>query len=470
MGMKGSQRALRWRVWGVLLLSWTLAHAEVQLGSDVLAADKFRVLQGKRVGLLTNPSGVNRRGVWSVDLLRSAPGVHLVALYGPEHGLYGKIKAGDKVEGGKDKRTGLPVHSLYGTARKPTPEMLKGLDVLVYDLQDTGTRSYTYISTMGLAMEACAEAGLEFVVLDRPNPLGGTRVEGPRVEDAFRSFIGRWDIPYVYGMTCGELARMINGERWISTRCRLTVVPMKGWARSQTWRDTGLSWVATSPNIPNVDAVLGYPALGLLGEVAGGSGFSIGGVVQSPFQCVGATWLDAEALARNLRGRGLPGLKYSPRNVLAGGKTYRCVDIDMTDPASAPLVAVNLHVLEALREVSGRDLLREAERAGRGLSLFDKAAGSDVIRERWRSGWGADRLVRSWRAGEEAFRKARWRYLLYQDAVVRETGRQVVVVAGDTLYSIAQQHGISVKTLREANPGVIADRLQIGARLRVPKP
>src|SRR6266700_1832382 len=199
---------------GVLTLA-PAASAEVQLGSEVLAANGFKELQGKRVGLITNPCGINRSGESAIDLLRNAPGVRVVALFEPEHGVYGDVKAGENIRDKTDQRTGLPVHSLYGATRKPTLAMLKGLDALVYDLQDTGVRSYTFISTMGLAMEACAEAGVEFVVLDRPNPLGGERVEGPMVDDRFRSFVGQWNIPYAYGMTCGELAQMINGEGWI---------------------------------------------------------------------------------------------------------------------------------------------------------------------------------------------------------------------------------------------------------------
>src|SRR6266542_3058018 len=192
---------------GVLALVQA-APAQVQLGSEVLAADGFQELQSKRVGLITNPSGVSRKGESTIDLLRRAPGVKLVALFGPEHGIYGDVKAGENIRDKTDPRTGLPVHSLYGATRKPTLPMLKGLDTLIYDLQDTGVRSYTFISTMGLAMEACAEADVQFVVLDRPNPLGGERVEGPMVDDRFRSFVGQWNIPYAYGMTCGELARM----------------------------------------------------------------------------------------------------------------------------------------------------------------------------------------------------------------------------------------------------------------------
>ena len=230
---------------GVVVLI-PVAVAEVQLGSEAFAATGFRELQGKQVGLITNPSGVNRKGESTIDLLLHAAGLKLIALFGPEHGVYGDVKAGESIAERTDRRTGLPVHSLYGATRKPTPAMLKVLDALVYDLQDTGVRSYTFISTMGLAMEACAEAGVEFFVLDRPNPLGGERVEGPMVDDRFRSFVGQWNIPYVYGMTCGELARMINGEGWIKAPCHLTVIPMNGWRRAMVWRDTGLPWAVAA--------------------------------------------------------------------------------------------------------------------------------------------------------------------------------------------------------------------------------
>src|SRR6266568_5101935 len=241
------------------------AKAQVQLGSDVLASNGFQELQGKRVGLITNPSGVNRNGESTIDLLRRAPGAKLVALFGPEHGVYGDVKAGELIADRTDQRTGLPVHSLYGATRRPTPAMLRGLDALVYDLQDTGVRSYTFISTMGLAMEACGEAGIEFVVLDRPNPLGGERVEGPLVEGKFRSFVSRWDVPYVYGLTCGELAQMIVGEHWITNGCKLTVVPMKDWNRAMVWLDTGLPWVPTSPHVPHGESPLFQVATGMLG-------------------------------------------------------------------------------------------------------------------------------------------------------------------------------------------------------------
>src|SRR2546430_561253 len=337
-----------------------LATAQVQLGSDLLAANGFKELQGKRVGLITNPSGINRNGESTIDLLRRAPGVKLVALFGPEHGVNGDVKAGESIAERTDKRTGLPVHSLYGTTRKPTRAMLKGLDALVYDLQDTGVRSYTFISTMGLAMEACAEAGVEFGVLDRPNPLGGERVEGPMVDDRFRSFVGQWNIPYAYGMTCGELAQMINGEARIRKPCRLTFLPMNGWRRSMVWRDTGLRWTPTSPNVPRGDSPLYYAATGLFGELAGGSGASGGTKLKRPLECVIAPWLDAARMSAAMRRFGLSGVRFPTVSVTHEGQRLHGVLLKVNDPVHAPLVAINFYLLDGLEQASGRDLFAEA--------------------------------------------------------------------------------------------------------------
>ena len=215
------------------------AQAQVIPGIEVLEQNNFRELQGKRVGLVTNPSGVARDLRSTIDILYDAPLVNLVALYGPEHGVRGDAYAGDHVEGGNDARTGLPVYSLYGDTREPTQEMLKGIDVMVYDIQDVGTRCYTFISTLGLVMRACAKAGVEVVVLDRPNPLGGLKVEGATVKEGFFSFVSQYPIPYIYGLTPGEVALMINEEgmnrgqkgNLEPLRCQLTVVPMRGWHR-----------------------------------------------------------------------------------------------------------------------------------------------------------------------------------------------------------------------------------------------
>ncbi len=392
------------------------AHAaEVQLGNEVLAANHFNVLKGKRVGLLTNPSGVNRNLESTIDVLRSAPGVKLVALFGPEHGVYGDVPAGDKVESRTDPHTGLPVHSLYGATLKPTLEMLRGLDALVYDLQDTGCRSYTFISTMGLAMEACGEAGIEFIVLDRPNPLGGERVEGPLVEEPFRSFVSRWDVPYVYGLTCGELARMLNGERWLKAACKLTVVPMKGWRRRMVWRDTGLPWVPASPHVPHGESPLFQVATGMLGEIGGvstGIGYTL------PFQCIAAPGLNPRRTAAVLNGYHLPGVRfrpitYQPYYFAYKDQTIGGVQLFFSDPAHAPLTAINFYALEALKTSAGRDLFAEATNNGKRFAMFDKVNGTDQTRRALQAGKSAAEIVRSWEPGEKRFRQQRRPYLLY---------------------------------------------------------
>ncbi len=400
-------------VW-LVALPW-LCPAQVMPGNEALAASGFKVLQGKRVGLLTNPSGVNSRLESTIEVLRRASGVKLVALFGPEHGVYGDVPAGDKIESRVDVRTGLPVHSLYGATYKPTPEMLKGLNTLVYDLQDTGCRSYTYISTMGVAMEACGEAGIEFMVLDRPNPLGGERVEGPMLEEKFRSLVGRWNIPYVYGMTCGELARMINDEGWTKARSKLTVVPMRGWKRSMVWRDTGLPWVPTSPHVPHGESPLFQVATGMLGEIGGvstGIGYTL------PFQCIAAPGLDPHTLADALNAYKLPGTQFKPitykpyyftfKDQVVGG-----VQVYFTEPSRAPLTALNFYALEALKRVGHMDLFAEAVKSNKSFGMFDKVNGTDATRKALQAGRPAAELVAGWKAGEEEFRKARRKYLLY---------------------------------------------------------
>lgn len=399
------------------LLRASLIGAPIQLGSEVLATNQFKELRGKRVGLLTNPSGVNAQLESTLALLSRASDVKLAALFAGEHGPQGDLPAGREWSDFTDARTGLPVFSLYGPGptRQPTARMLQHIDALVYDIQDTGCRSYTFISTMGLAMAACASAGVEFVVLDRPNPLGGQRVEGPRLNPKFRSLVGQWEIPYVYGLTCGELARMIQGEGWITQRCRLTVIPMKGWRRAMVWRDTGLAWVPTSPHVPHGDSPLFQVATGLLGEVGG---LSIGIGYTLPFQCVAAPWLDPHRLAHHLNGLGLNGVRfvpvtYRPFYGAFAGQTVGGVQIHFTDPRRAPLTAINLYALEAVRRLEGRDLLAEARQAGRSLAMFDKVNGTDATRKALLSGKPAASIVRSWKPDEEAFRRQRQKYLLY---------------------------------------------------------
>lgn len=242
----------------------------VMLGIDVLEAQGFDAVKGKRIGLLTHPAGVNRRGESTIDVLRRAPGVKLVALYGPEHGIYGDEKAEVNIGNRVDARTGLPVFSLYGRYRKPTRAMLRSLDAMVIDLQDIGTRSYTFVSAMRYTMEACFENKVEVIVLDRPNPLGGIKVDGPPLDAKWTSYVGAFRVPYVHGLTIGELARMAKEapgvlavSEAVRARGKLTLVPMRGWRRSMRWPETGLTWVPTSPMIQDFSACIGYAMVGL---------------------------------------------------------------------------------------------------------------------------------------------------------------------------------------------------------------
>ena len=255
------------------------ARAQVAPGINTLVARNFDVLNGKRVGLVTNQTGVTRDGRSTIDVLRAAPGVSLVALYAPEHGVRGEIPAGKLVKTYRDKSTGLPVYSLYGSTKRPTPQMLRGVQVLVFDIQDIGSRSYTFISTMGECMKACAEQKIPYVILDRPNPVG-PRSEG-KLAQKF-SFVSPYPIPYRHGLTMGELAKWLNARRGLT--CQLTVVPMSGYKREMTWRDTGLNWVPSSPNIPRADSPFFYAATGILGELPG---LSIGIGTPRPFRVGG---------------------------------------------------------------------------------------------------------------------------------------------------------------------------------------
>jgi uncharacterized protein YbbC (DUF1343 family) len=388
-----------------------LPQQRIWLGSDMLALQDFAPLQGKRVGLITNPSGVNRSLRISHEILSAAKTVKLVALFAPEHGINGDIFAGDEVQESIHQATGLPVRSLYGRTRTPTPQMLKDIDVLVYDLQDLGCRSYTFISTLGMAMEACGAAGVEFVVLDRPNPLGGVRVEGPMLDPKFRSFVGRWNVPYVYGMTPGELARMIVGEGWITNKCKLTVVPMSGWKRSMVWKDTGLVWIPTSPRVPRGDSPLFYASTGVLGEIGG---VQIGMKWNRPFECIAAPWLDADAFCRQMNSYGMTGVQFVPFRFKDGQVLQQGAEIRYVDFARAPLTAINYYALDAVKKTSGRSLFQEALEKDRSFNMFDKVTGGDETRLALQNNKSAESIVRSWKAGEEAFRKKREKYLIYQ--------------------------------------------------------
>jgi uncharacterized protein YbbC (DUF1343 family) len=405
--------------WLLLLLSSSLVHAAgVKLGIDILEDRQFAELQGKRVGLITNATGVDSHGISTVDILRKAPGVQLVALFGPEHGVYGADWAGQYVASSIDPHTGLPVYSLYGPTKAPTPEMLKGIDVLVYDIQDIGCRSYTFISTMGLAMEAAGEAGIKFYVLDRPNPLNGNRVEGMMLDPAFRSFTCEWNIPYVYGLTPGELAYMIErSPGWIKKKPALTIVPMTGWYRSMYWEDTGLMWIPTSPHIPTAETALNYVATGFLGE-AGGINHGIGYTL--PFAVFGHPSFDSFALAGQFNQMQLPGVHFEPvtfkpfygvfkDQIINGAQIY------YTDRDQVNLCDLAVQILYCMYHSPGTKMFRDSGNGDSGPDAFDHIAGGDALRLALQSGKTPEEIITSWQPGLAAFREARRPYLLYGD-------------------------------------------------------
>ena len=265
--------------------------------------------------MITNPTGIDNNLKSTVDILHEAANVELVALFGPEHGVRGDVHAGDEVGNSVDPATGVKVYSIYGKTKKPTPEMLEGIDALVYDIQDIGCRSFTFVSTLGLALEACAENDIELVVLDRPNPLGGNRVEGNLVEDGFYSFVSQFKIPYLYGMTPGEMAFFLNEEGMVAggKKAKLTVVPMEGWTRDMTFAETGMPWVLPSPHIPQPIVGSYYPATGILGElyyVSIGVGYTL------PFQLICADWIEAEKFSAAMNALQLPGVKFRPIHIV----------------------------------------------------------------------------------------------------------------------------------------------------------
>jgi uncharacterized protein YbbC (DUF1343 family) len=400
-------------------LTQTHSSQPVTVGAEVLAASGFAALAGKRVGLITNQTG--RIGTEHLaDLLSRAANLKLAAIFAPEHGLRGQAEAGAAVRGGLDANTGVAIHSLYGATRKPTPAMLREVDVLVFDIQDVGVRFYTYISTMGLAMQAAAAARIPFLVLDRPNPLGGLYVCGFVLEPPLRSFVGEYPIPIVHGLTVGELARMIRGEKWLGglDALELDVVAMQGWQRSMRWPATGRAWVATSPNIPSFEAALVYPGMGLVGETDVNEGRG----TPTPFSVFGASWIDGPRLVRSLNALALPGVTFraeafTPRSipgvaahprfvgVALSGVRIAVADVEKIEP-----LEIGVHVLAGIA----------AEARARGvaplfpnLKMFHAVAGTRRLGDMLLAGSDGGSIIRAWQSEVAAFKGRRARYLLY---------------------------------------------------------
>lgn len=401
-----------------MILMALAGTSQVKPGVEVLRDNGFAQLQGKRVGLITNPSGVDNNLKSTIDILHEAPGVTLTALYSPEHGVRGDVHAGDHVDNMVDPATGVPVYSIYGKSQKPSPEMLKDVDVLIYDIQDNGCRSFTFISTMGLAMDACAELGKEFMVLDRPNPVGGNKVEGNLVEDSCYSFVSQFPIPYLYGLTPGELANYLNEEGLLQSakKVDLTVVPMEGWTRNMDFRETGMPWVLPSPHIPNPEASLYYPMTGILGELYC---MSIGVGYTLPFKLVCADWIDAEKFSKAMNDLKLPGIMFRPIHIkpfysVGKDENLAGVEIYVTDKETAPLSLTNFYVMQELAKLYPEKLAFEIGDKSR-YSMFDKVVGSKEIRKRFTENYNVDDIKDYWNKDVDSFKAKKAKYHLYND-------------------------------------------------------
>ena len=398
-----------------LWLAFGSASAQkVKTGIEALKKQNFKILEGLRVGLVTNPTGVDNDLRSDVDILHAAKNVNLVALFGPEHGVRGNVHAGDAVANDSDPATGLPVYSLYGKYRTPSDEMLKNIDVLVYDIQDIGCRSFTYISTLANIMKAAARNHIKVVLLDRPNPLGGQKVEGCVTEDDCISFVSQFKVPYVYGLTPGELARLLNDEGLLGEKCDLEVVKMKGWKRSMTYGDTGLKWVLSSPHIPEASSAPFYAVSGIVGEL---DSINIGVSYTIPFQTYAAPWIKATELADRMNALRLPGytfrpIYYSPFYSKYKGRQLQGVQVHFTNYRKARLCDVQFYILQELYKLyPNHDILKQA---GQRAGMFDKVCGSKKIRElflrrhRWKD------VKAYWDKDVDKFKKLSRQYYLYK--------------------------------------------------------
>ncbi|HEY5776136.1 MAG TPA: DUF1343 domain-containing protein [Xanthomonadales bacterium] len=378
------------------------AAITVLTGIDVLERDGFRQLADRRIGLITNQTGINRQGVSDIQLLHAATNVDLLKIFNPEHGLFGKLDV-ESIEDSAEPVTGIPVYSLYGSTRRPTPEMLSGIDTLVFDIQDIGTRFYTYISTMGTAMQAAAENGMRFVVLDRPNPINGVSVSGPVLDEGRQSFVGFHRLPVRHGMTIGELARMFKTE--LQLDLELEVIPLEGWQRADYFDDTGLPWVNPSPNMRSLTEALLYPGIGLLET----TNLSVGRGTDTPFELFGAPWLDGAQLAMELNRLDLPGVVFSPLEFTPTASKFEAelchgVAIQVTDRERFEAVRSGLEIARVLQ----RSFPQQWD-----IDNYIKLLGSETVLQAIREGRSYTETLALYGPELEAFKHRRQSYLIY---------------------------------------------------------
>jgi uncharacterized protein YbbC (DUF1343 family)/CubicO group peptidase (beta-lactamase class C family) len=380
-----------------------LRNGSVKTGIDVLEAEHFAALAGKHVGLITNASGRASDGQRTIDLLAHAPAVKLVALFSPEHGLEGSAAEGAKVESSRDAATGLPVYSLYGDVERPSAPMLEGIDTLVFDMQDVGARFYTYITTLGYCLEAAGKKGIEFYVLDRPNPINGAEVDGPMLDPDLRSFIGYFPMPIRHGMTVGELAEMFNRENHLNAK--LHVVKMQGWQRTDWFDETGQAWINPSPNLRNLAEEILYPGVCLLE----GANVSVGRGTDTPFEAVGAPWINSRELAAYLNGKKIQGVRFLPMDFqpLSGvfaGDVCHGVQIVLIDRQALEPTEMGVELLAALFRLSPQNFKLDG-----ALHLV----GNHKVLESLRTGESPSRIWYDWQEDLEKFKRVRAQYLLY---------------------------------------------------------
>lgn len=388
----------------------------VRTGLEVLLEQRLDLIAGKRVGLITNHAGVNRRLESTVDLLAQHPDVQLTALFAPEHGLRGDVQAGESVATFTDDRTGLPVYSLYGptrATRKPSAAMLENVDVLVCDLQDGGSRYFTYLSTMGYAMEAAAEQEVPFIVLDRPNPIGGVAIEGNLPVNEFLSFVGAYSVPIRHGLTLGEFARFINIEHEIGAE--LIVVPMEGWRRDMYFWETGLPWVQPSPNVPTPMTLVAYPGTCLFE----GTNLSEGRGTTRPFEWLGAPWIDGYAWAETMNSLNLPGVMFRPVYFTPTfskheGTLCQGVEVHVTDVRSFRPVETGLHLLATARAQDEEAFAWVPPMGEIGEWFIDLLAGTDELRRALDAGRLVTDVIASWQQHTAAWSEARTKYTIYR--------------------------------------------------------